>query len=722
MFLPAACFALLSGFPQSTPLEQEQQRWSDTSAQVEIIRDNFGVPHVYGPTDASVVFGYMYARCEDRFSTIEGFYLRALGRLSEVAGEAGLANDIIMRAMEVDRLSQAEYENADPQFQAICQAFADGINYYLLTHPEEKPMQLTRFEPWHALAGQRAMWSLYGFNWNGISDADVLSTVRVEVLEKQSSKRSERLNDAVALYGGAPAAYLPGSATLGCNEWAVGPSRSASSNAMLLLDLHIPFGAAYEGHLFSEEGYRVSGSNAYGDGIFPIMGFNDHLGWAFTNNFIDWVDLYSESFDDPKKPTRYRYGEDWLEAQDWTSLVKVATEEGGMETRRIHLRKTQHGPILATRDGKPIAVRVALIEEGGVLEQIYHMGKASTLAEFQAALDENALVNQNLLYADDAGNIYYVYNGLMPKRPEGFDWSKPVDGSDPKTEWLGVHGLLDRPQLLNPESGLLQNCNSSPFSASTGDNPDPGAFPSYMVGPGDQDNRRARESRRLLASQEKFTFEEWARLPFSSHLPLEGSFDALFAKGAEAAADDKDVLEAIEFLKGWNFEAQIDCAATTLAVYATEITPGGKEIDVKVLKRVMDYLEKGFGTWRVAWGDVNRLQRAADSQHSDKALSLPVAGTSVGGAFAYLSRQFPGTVRRYGFHGHAFTCVVEFGEHPRARSIVPFGQSDDPTSKHYFDQAPFYATGQMKPVQRDRDELLKTAERAYHPGGKAIKR
>ncbi len=221
-----------------------------------------------------------------------------------MAGEAGLASDILMRAMEVDRLSRAEYESADPQFQAICRAFTDGIHYYLLTHPEEKPMLLTRCEPWHSLAGQRAMWSLYGFDWSGISNADILSAVQVEVVGKQSSKRSQRVGDTVALYGGARAASLPESASPGCNEWAVGPVRSASNKAMLLLDLHLPFGAAYEGHPFSEEGYRVSGSNAYGDGISPLMGFNDHLGWAFTNNFFDWVDQYSESFDDPKHPAR----------------------------------------------------------------------------------------------------------------------------------------------------------------------------------------------------------------------------------------------------------------------------------------------------------------------------------------------------------------------------------------------------------------------------------
>ncbi|MFH0945241.1 MAG: penicillin acylase family protein [Planctomycetota bacterium] len=699
--------------------DADLQRWEETAQQVEILRDTFGVPHVFGKTDASTVFGYAYARCEDRFSVVEGFYIRALGRLSEVMGAPGLPSDILMRAMELEKHSRAEYERADPALKAICRGYSDGVNYYLQQHPEEKPMLLTRFEPWFALAGQRAMWSLYGFEWNGISDLDILSAVKTEVVSKETSaieKDADEVTEVASLFGGAPASSLPGSVAFGCNEWAVGPSRSASGKAMLLIDLHLPLEAPYEAHLISEEGYRVTGCNAYGHCILPILGLNDHLGWAFTNNYIDWVDLYMESFDHPDDAQLYRYGEEWLRAEEWTSDVKVKIGSG-FEVRRLHLKKTHHGPILAEREGNPVAVKVALLEAGGVLQQLYHMGRATDLEEFLAALDENALVNQNLLYADSSGNIYYVYNGLMPKRSNEFDWSQPVDGSDPETTWTGIHGLFERPQLLNPESGYLQNCNSSPFAATDGKHPEPESFPRYMVGKQDVDSRRAREARRLLTSQPRFTFLEWARLPFTGHLPLEDVLDP-FTEGVteEQLGGDRRLAEAVAELRSWDYTAGVDSVATTLAILLVERAREFGGVKTERLRKVIGDLEDRFGTWRVPWGDLNRLQRPVAESYSDDRMSLPVPGTQTGGAFMYLSRRQAGSRLRYGYHGHAYTCAVEFGDAPRARSVIPYGQSTDPKSPHYFDQAPYYATGQMKPAWREREEVEKNLRRSYHPG------
>ena len=694
-------------------------RWEGTAQQVEILRDTFGVPHIFGETDASVVFGYAYARCEDRFSVVEAFYIRALGRLSEVMGPGALSSDILMHAMELERHSRAEFEQADPALKALCIGYTDGVNYYLHRHPEVKPTLLTHFEPWYVLAGQRAMWSLYGFEWNGITNLDILSAVKTEVVSKETSaieNDCDETAEVAALFGGAPASGLPGPAAFGCNEWAVGPSRSGSGKAMLLIDLHLPFEAPYEAHLISEEGYRVTGCNAYGHCILPILGFNDHLGWAFTNNYIDWVDLYMESFEHPDDPHLYRYGEEWLRAEEWTADVKVKTGSG-FEVRRLHLRKTQHGPILAEREGSPVAVKVARIAEGGVLQQLYHMGRATDLEEFLEALDENALVNQNLLYADKSGNIYYVYNGLMPKRSNAFDWSQPVDGSDPATDWTGVHGLFDRPQLLNPESGYLQNCNSSPFAATDGTHPDPSSFPRYMVGTQDVDQRRAQEARRLLTSKPQFTFREWTQLPFTGHIPLADALDP-FVNGVteEQLGEDAKIAAAVAELRSWDYTAGIDSVATTLAVLLAEQAREFGGITVEGLRKVIGDLEAKFGTWQVPWGDLNRLQRPLEDRYSDERMSLPVAGTQTGGAFMYLSRPQHGTRLRYGYHGHAYTCAVEFGEVPRARSIIPYGESTDPKSPHFFDQAPYYAGGQMKPVWRSREEVEKNLRRSYHPG------
>jgi len=695
----------------------EAARLERLAQSVTIHRDEFGVPHVFGPTDASVVFGFAYARAEDRFERIEDFYVRALGRTSELHGEAGLAWDTLVRALELERRSREEYARCEPQIRALCDAFADGINYYLAQHPEREVRLLARFEPWFPLAGERAMWSLYGFEWNGISMGEILA------VDLPGSAASEEKSARAA-----PAPLEPPRYTLACNEWALGPERTASGRAMLLIDLHVPLDAAYEAHLSSAAGYRISGAVAYGHGILPILGFNEHMAWTFTSNYVDWVDLYELEFDDPDEPLAYRYGDSYRSATEWTDVVRVRVGDG-IEPRAVRFVKTHHGPILATRGDKQIAVKIAKLDEGGALSQLYHMGRARSLAEFRGALDENALVNQNLLYADAAGNILYVYNGLMPVRDGSFDWSAPVDGADPRTEWRGVHGLADRPQLLNPKSGFLQNCNSSPFLATDSGNLVPDAFPEYMVGADDRDNLRALNARRLLASRPKFTFDDWTRLPFDTFvlaaedLLPELSTHAAGDRGAaspEPAAAHPDLAEALERLRRWDRRSRVDSVETTLFMLCHEKLRAapGRALDAALLESVLRELEARHATWRVPWGEINRLQRPdAAGRFDDERLSLPVAGTAEGGsAFVFHARPTPTTRRRYGVAGHAFVCAVELGEPVRARSIVPFGQSTDPRSAHYADQSPYYATGQLKPAWVAPEELERHLLYAYHPG------
>ncbi len=715
--LASGAVALAASPAPPADLESAQRARIEALARsVTIQRDTFGVPHVYGPTDASVVFGFTYARCEDRFATLERFYLRALGRLAEVYGEAGLGSDVLMRAVEIERLSRAEYERADPELRALCDAFAAAVNHFLAQHPEVEPELLTHWEPWFPLAGQRAMWSLYGFEWNGITTQDVLAAV--EWVQEDASDDEEAREDRDSRQACAAPLSLTGRWDLGCNEWALAPSRTASGHALLLIDLHLPLEAPYEGHLISEEGYRLSGCVAYGHCILPILGFNDRLGWAFTNNYIDWVDLYRERFDDPDDPLRYRYGDEWRSAETWTDQIRVKTAEG-VATRRVRFKRTHHGPILAERAGQPVAVKIAGIEEGGVLQQLYDMGRAQDLDAFRTALDRNALVNQNLLYADADGHILYVYNGLVPCRPTGPDWSEPVDGSDPANEWSGVHRLGDRPQVLDPESGFLQNCNSSPFGATDGLGMERDSFPTYMIGQGDRDNERAREARRLLGSLRDVTFEQWAAIPFHTYVPAERSLDALCAEFDRAEPGEVEQLaQPVQVLRDWDRHTGIRSVATTLYQLWTEkryAAGGGSALDK--LRSVVSELERQHGSWSIAWGDVNRHQRPeGEGSFSDERMSLPIAGTLTGGAWVYISRPLGSGPRRYGVHGHAYVCAVEFGSTPRARSIIPYGQSSDPRSPHYFDQGPYYASGQLKPCWRAKKDLDRHTSRLYHPG------
>jgi acyl-homoserine-lactone acylase len=726
--------ALVSQVPLSRVAAAQNTALEKIARSVTIYRDNWGAPHVYGPTDASVIFGFIYAQAEDNFWQIEDSYIQALGRASEVYGEQSLNADLTNRALEIVKISQADYAKLSKQMKEICQATADGLNYFLEKNPQVKPRLITKFEPWYLLAfGRFAQYQLFIYRRAGIRDSEIRTAVQEVKANGQTS--SLPTTSDIAIYDKAEDAWSAGQ--VGSNTWAITPSKSASGHAMLFINPHQPFfgpGQWIEGHVHSESGWNMAGATFPGS-PFPSLGHNDNLGWSHTVNVPDIIDVWVEKFDDSKNPLNYKYGNSYRAATEWTDTVKVKTDKGA-ETRTFKFRKTHHGPVVSVRDGNPMTVRMAKFESFGAIEQRYQMSKARNFKEFRKAMAQLDVPMFNTMYADREGNIWYFYNGAVPKRDQKYDWLKPVDGSDPGAEWQGYHTIDELPQIFNPPSGWAQNCNATPFLATEEGkgNPDASKFPKYMIG--ENDNARSRISRRLLGEKAKFSFDDLAKAAFDTRVieaetqipPLVAEWEKL--KTQDAARAEKTA-EAVSTLKSWNGVSAIDSVPMTVFTLwfytsglpqAQAMTKDNPYPKIAVLEYVLGDIAKSWGTWKVAWGEISRIQRVHTSGNqepfSDDKPSLPVAGgpgDPIGIVFNFYTPVARGQKRRYGIAGHSFVSVVEFGPKLRALSLLQFGQSADPKSKHYFDQAELYSKQQFKPAWFTLDEIKANLERAYNP-------
>ncbi len=672
---------------------------------VTIYRDSYGIPHVFGKTDRATAFGFGYAQAEDNFARIEDNYLRSIGRWSEFRGESGFEADRLNRTLEIPRNAKAEYRRLRPEIKAIVDGYAEGINYWLERHPPSSPRSLSRIEPWYPLAFIRYNYYQNGFLFSaGIRRSDLKLAAVDRGIEENT----------------------------GSNGWVINPSKSSTGHALLFINPHLPFfgpGQVYEGHLHSESGWNFTGYTRLGFPL-PYVGHSAAVGWVSTDNRADQADSYFETFDDPANPLAYRWGNTHRLATEWTDTILVKTD-AGIDRRAVKLRKTHHGPIVGSRGGRPIAVRMARLAEDGWLGEWYAMTRARSIAELKTALAPRAMLFGNVMAADTAGNTFYVYNGAVPRRDPRFDWNRTVEGSDTLTEWHGFHTLDELPQLTNPASGWMQNCNTTPFLLTDQGNPESARYPRYMVPEGD--NPRGKVSRVLLASQQKFSWEDWVKLGFDTRVIMADSLlPLLLADPLPAGASDSLAAaraDARTILSKWNRRADTTSIATT--IFTTWVSayddleqdrPGNGANRMAALDTALTRLIDGFGTWRVEWGSVNRLQRVNDLTNpmpfSDSAASVAVPGVpgDAGAVFTFYGVAAENQKKQYGMAGGTYVSVVEFGPKVRALAVHVLGESGDPGSPHYFDQAPLYASGKFRPAWFTLEEIKANLERAYVPG------
>jgi acyl-homoserine-lactone acylase len=697
-------------------------RWKATAGRVTIMRDKWGIPHIFGKTDADAVFGMLYAQAEDDFNRVELNYINAIGRLAEVEGEKEVWRDLRMKMYISPADLKARYAQSPEWLKKLMNSFADGLNFYLYTHPEVKPKLLTHFEPWMALAFSE-----------GSIGGDIES-IDLKQLEHLYGKRTEvALADIGKGFDEEPK---------GSNGFAIAPRLSASGHALLLINPHTSFYFRPEIHVVSEEGLNAYGAVTWGQ-FFVYQGFNEKAGWMHTSGGGDVIDEYLETVIEKDGKVFYKYDGKLRQMKAVSVKLPYKTAGGAMATKTVTAYFTHHGPVVREQDGKWVSVRM-MFEPIKALEQSYLRTKAKNYNAFYKVMQLKTNSSNNTVYADGDGNIAYFHGNFIPKRDPRFDWTKPVDGSTSATEWHGLHEVKDSINLFNPQSGYLFNTNNWPFTAAGQYSPRVKDYPAYMWSL--PENARGVHAAQVLKDAKDLTLDSLIATAYDSRLTafeplvpaLLKDYDALPANDPRKA---KLAAQAAA-LRGWDLRFSLASVPTSLAVYwgqdmVRHAAPRAREQGTPVvdfiqsslnsderldaLARASDKLAADFGSWQTPWGEINRFQRISgdiDQRYDDSKPSYPVAFASATwgslASFGMVAKQ--DTKRIYGDRGNSFVAVVEFGPRVRAKSILAGGESGDPKSPHFNDQGEMYSRGQFKDVLFYKEDIEKQLERKYHPG------
>jgi acyl-homoserine lactone acylase PvdQ len=704
--------------PAASQPRPEAARWRAEAARVTIVRDDWGIAHVRGRTDADAVFGMIYAEAEDDFNRVETNYMTALGRSAEAEGEKAIWADLRARLYMDPADLQVRYRASPAWLRKLMDAWADGLNYYLATHPDVRPRAIRRFEPWMALSFTE-----------GSIGGDI---ERIDLAPLEAFYGRER--PALAL--SAPVDPEP----RGSNGIAIAPARSEGGHALLLINPHTSFFFRSELQVTSGEGLNAYGAATWGQ-FFIYQGFNPHAGWMHTSSGVDSVDEFLETVVERGGHYFYKYGSELRPARASTVTVPYRTVDGRTAARTFTIYRTHHGPIVRAEGGKWVAFAM-MHKPIEALEQSFLRTKARDYASFLrvAALQANS--SNNTLFADDKGEIAYLHPQFIPARDDRFDYTKPVDGSDPATDWHGVLPLERIPHLLSPASGFVFNSNNWPWNAAGPGSLRASAYPRYVEQYGE--NPRGLHALMLLGGGRRFSLEGLRAAAFDSYQPA----FARLVPGLVAAWDSAPsgalksrLADPIARLRGWDYRWGVQSVPNTLANFwgdeMVKRAAGGSwglglssydamdaapaSVKLEALAAALDRLSRDFGRWEVPWGEVNRFQRvspAIDHPFTDAGPSIPVGFSSArwGSLASFGAAPRHGSKKWYGTSGNSFVAAVEFGPRVRAVAVTAGGESGHPESRHFNDQAERYATGNLRPVYFYPDQLSGHTERTYRPG------
>lgn len=693
-------------------------RWKQQAVAINIVRDDWGIAHVHGKTDADAVFGMVYAQAEDDFNRIETNYLNALGRLAEAEGEPRIYQDLRMKLFIDPADLKRQYVSSPAWLKSLMNAFADGLNFYLATHPAVKPRVIRHFEPWMALSFTEG--SIGG-------DIEHIDLRQLE-----------------AFYGKTPAPralafphiLADDREASGSNGMAIAPANTVNHHALLLINPHTSFFFRSELQMTSDEGLNAYGAVTWGQ-FFVYQGFNQHCGWMHTSSGVDAVDEYLESVTKKGTGYVYRYGGGERPVTSRQIVVPYLTPQGIRE-KRFTIYRTHHGPIIREQDGKWVSIRL-MQEPVKALMQSFGRTKSHDYKSYRETMELKANSSNNTVFADDQGDIAYFHGNFIPRRDPHFDWTSPVDGSNPATEWQGLLAVDETPHLLNPKIGWLYNSNNSPWSAAGPDSPKKANYPPYVERGGE--TARGLHAIRVLRNKKDFTLDSLIAAAYDSYLTwFDKPLPALIAAWDHAPSSHplkSRLAPQIDVLRRWDRRWGVSSVATSLAIFwADDIrarihAPPGSADDavarapgdplLQSLDAASAKLQSDFGSWRTPWGDINRFQRLTGDivqSFSDAAPSIPVGFpySQFGSLASFSAHAYPGTKKWYGASGNSFVAVVEFGKTVRARAVTAGGESGDPRSPHFNDEAQRYATGNLREVYFYPAQWKDHTQRQYHPG------
>ncbi len=718
-------FLLFSGiiFGQSSA---ELLRWKQFSNRTTIYRDSYGIPHIYGKSDADAVFGLLYAQCEDDFSRVEMNYVEKLGRMAEVKGNKEAAYDLYIRLIIDQGEAKKDFARAPQWLKQLLQAYADGINYYLYKHPETKPALLTHFEPWYPL-----LWTDGSIGAISTGDVTEQETGLFYGISKPAlSSIHEMYQD--------PEEKLTGS-----NGFAVDPSLSKSGHSMLYINPHVTFYFRPEVHVASEQGLHAYGAVTWGQ-FFVYQGFNQFGGWMHTSSEVDVADAYAETTRENHSKMEYFFEGKWHPMLEKQISLGVKGEVNPISVKAYF---THRGPVLAKRDGRWISVR-SFNRSMTSLIQSWARTKTKSFADFKRVMDLRGNTSNNTVYAGQGGNIAYWHGNFVPKRDASQDWGQVQDGRYAKNDWQGLHRVEEIVHVYNPKSGWIQNCNSTPFTVSGASSPRRQDYPIYMAPDGE--NFRDRNAVRLFSQVKKIDMDGLIALGYDRKLTaFETLIPAMLAKieGLKNLSPEKKALLTIplDTLRRWDYRANTTSIAQTLAVrWGQKIMPkipkaiqsggetdvvmninqfaetGDADVQANALLEVLEELNQHWGTWQVPWGDMNRFQRISNQdpaifKDDQSSLAVPFTSSAWGQLPSYTSKSFQGSKKWYGVNGNSFICAVEFGPRIQAKSLLAGGESGQKDNPHFFDQAAMYVQGKFKQVLFDKSEVVQQAAVKYHP-------